>query len=167
MDLFTNFLKMMDLAAGSALAESYLHYDKLMEERTIVPGSLQWYTEDASSVQMNERSIQGASNTRVRFGPCQMCTHPALNVVEWSITLDPRQYMIQFSNIPANATGTFTPILWGADGAANPNLIRSAAGQVGFIPVNQTIDFWIGFPHASAFAQQRILPPIERLSTNQ
>lgn len=159
MDLFTNFLEMMDLAAGSALAESYLHYDKLMEERTIVPGSLQWYTEDASSVQMNERSIQGASNTRVRFGPCQMCTHPALNVVEWSITLDPRQYMIQFSNIPANATGTFTPIVWGPATPEAPNLIRSAAGQIGFIPVNQTIDFWIGFPHASAFAQQRILLP--------
>lgn len=150
MDLFTNFLEMMDLAAGSALAESYLHYDKLMEERTIVPGSLQWYTEDASSVQMNERSIQGASNTRVRFGPCQMCTHPALNVVEWSITLDPRQYMIQFAPVPGDATGVFNPMTWAT--------VRTAEGTNGHFP-NQPIDFWIGFPHASAFAQQRILLP--------
>lgn len=154
MDLFTNFLKMMDLSAGSALAESYLNNERIEDERSIVPGSMQWYTEDASSVQMNGRPINVTSNTRVRFGPCQMCTHPSLNIIEWSITLDPRQWLIQFGNI-TDDTNVFAPLTFNTT-AGN---LRAAANTVGHIIAGQSLNFWVGFPHSSAFATQRILLP--------
>ena len=149
MESLTNFLEMLDLAAGTTIMDSYLYYDKLMQEKTIVPGSFKWFTEDSSSIQLNEKPLSGASTTRVRFGPCQMCTHPSLNVIDWSIEIDSRQLAVQIGNCNA-ATGVFTP---------ETHAVISVDEGAGTYLDNQTIDFWIGFPHAAALFNQRILLP--------
>lgn len=150
MESLTNFLEMLDLAAGTTILDSYLYYDKLMQEKTIVPGSFKWFTEDSSSIQLNDKPLSGASTTRVRFGPCQMCTHPSLNVIDWSIEIDSRQLAVQIGSCNS-ATGVFTP--------ETHAVISVNEGAVGTYLNDQTIDFWIGFPHAAALFNQRILLP--------
>lgn len=150
MESFTNFLKLLDLSAGASIMNSYLHYDKLLQEKTIVPGSFKWFTEDSSSIQLNGKPLNSAASTRVRFGAIQMCTHPSLNVIDWSIEIDACQLSVQIGDIDAN-TNVFTAIVH--------NTLKVAEGIVETYKDNQNIQFWIGFPHAAALFNQRILLP--------
>jgi hypothetical protein len=156
MESFQSFLEMLDLASGASIMESYLAYDKLMQERTVVAGSFQWYVENSNSVQLDGRPIQGAASTRVRFGPCHMCTHPSLNVIEWQLTIDANQFAIQFMRTPAaDANGNFVASTF-ANAAGSLGL---ATGVAGALDRDEVIEFWIGFPHAAAPFNQRILLP--------
>lgn len=143
---------MLDLASGASIMDSYLHYDKLMQEKTIVPGSFRWFTEDSSSIQLNEKPLSGATTTRIRFGPCQMCTHPSLNVIDWAIEIDAMQWAVQIGIVDA-ATNIFST-------ANHTHAELSAAeGAAGTYRDDQVIEFWVGFPHAAAMFNQRILLP--------
>ena len=150
MESLNNFLKMLDLASGASIMDSYLHYDKLMQEKTIVPGSFKWFTEDSSSIQLNEKPLNGASTTRVRLGPIQMCTHPSLNVIDWSIEIDAKQLIVQLGSCNAD-TGVFNP-------ETHAQITENVANEDSYLN-NQIIEFWIGFPHAAALFNQRIILP--------